>query len=463
MWRLSPTPVGEALALRGEMVDVQTETRWTALMEDLRRRLRNGQYQHWFAQLAPVEVTPQRVVLLVPNQFYRDWIATRYEGELKAASQAATGGEPVVELRIAPQRASAPSSAETDPVAAPRLNAEYTFENFVVGPSNRLAHAASLAVAEAPGVAYNPLFMHGPVGLGKTHLLQAICHALLAAYPSLRIVYLSSESFVNEFISALQHAALEGFRDRYRTADVLVLDDVQFFTRAEQTQEEFFHTFNTLYDGQKQVIVSSDRPPGEMQGLEERLISRFKWGLVARIDPPTLETRTAILRAKANIRGAQLPDDVVHYIATHIVTNIRELEGATIKVIGYAGLTNRPIDLALTAEALQDSLAAAGPVRIEDIQRAVVRRFGVRLSDLQSKRRTKSIAYPRQVCMYLARQLTGHSLEEIGGYFGGRDHTTVLYAAEKIQKQRETDPDVDRTLQDIEVNLKGRSNSTPVA
>jgi len=436
----------------GPTVDGEAEVRWTLLVAELRTRLRDGQYQHWFRHLVPLEVNAERVRLQVPNRFYEEWIEARYLETLRAAANAATGGEPAVELRVAPRPSQSVEVAD-EPLLMPALNADYTFGNFVVGPSNRLAHAASLAVAEAPGVAYNPLFMHGSVGLGKTHLLQAICHALRRAYPNLRIVFLSTETFVNEFIAALQRAALDAFRSRYRTVDVLMLDDVQFLTRAEQTQQEFFHTFNALYDAQKQVVLSSDRPPSELEGLQERLISRFKWGLVARIDPPTLETRTAILRAKATMRGIQLPDDVVDYVATHVATNIRELEGAAIKVIGYAGLTKRPIDAALAAEALQDSLPLPNPIRIEDIQRAIMRRFAVRLSDLQSKRRTKSIVYPRQVCMYLARQLTTHSLAEIGGYFGGRDHTTVLYAADKIRQERTTDPQVDQMLQEVEMAL----------
>ena len=440
-------------------MDGQAEAHWNALLAELRKRLRDGQYRHWFRHLVPEEVGPERLRLQVPNQFYQEWIQERYMPVLRAAAAAVLRAEPEIELRVAP-RPSARTGGEAAPLPPPALNAKYTFENFVVGPSNRLAHAASLAVAEAPGVAYNPLFMHGPVGLGKTHLLQAICHAVHRAYPNLRVAFLSAETFVNEFIGALQKAALDRFRNRYRTADVLVLDDVQFLTRAEQTQQEFFHTFNTLYDAQKQLVVSSDHAPGELEGLQERLISRFKWGLVVRIDPPTLETRTAILRAKAKIRGVQLPDDVVDYIATRVATNIRELEGAAVKVIAYAGLTGRPIDAQLAAEALQESLAHQSPIRIEDIQRAVMRRFGVRLADLQSKRRTKSIVLPRQVCMYLARKLTSHSLEEIGGYFGGRDHTTVLYAIEKIRQQRESDPETDRAIKDVESDLQEQAGTT---
>ena len=451
--------VSQTAEAGASLLDAEGEARWSALVAELRKRLRDGQYQHWFSQLVPLAVTPERVTLQVPNHFYKEWIETRYAEALHEAAGTATGAAPALELRIAAPAAMA-SDEEGHDLPGPALNAEYTFDHFVVGPSNRLAHAASLAVAEAPGVAYNPLFMHGSVGLGKTHLLQAICHALRGTYPSLRILFLSSEQFVNEFVSALQHAALEQFRARHRSVDILILDDVQFFTRGEQTQEEFFHTFNTLYDSQKQIVVSSDRPPSEMEGLQERLISRFKWGLVARIDAPTLETRSAIIRTKSQMRGTPLPDDVVEYIAQHIATNIRELEGAVIKVVGYAGLTNRPLDLEVAAEALRDSIQTRPPIRIEDIQRAITRRFGVRLSDLQSKRRTRSIAYPRQVCMYLARELTGHSLEEIGGYFGGRDHTTVLYAADKIRQERADNADVERLLQEVEGELR---NGRPTA
>ena len=342
------------------------------------------------------------------------------------------------------------------------FNPAYSFENFITGPGNRLAHAAAVAVADNPGTSYNPLFIHGSVGLGKTHLLQAICQGILAKRPDCRICYLSCDSFINHFIASVEHGVVHNFRFRYRHVDVLVIDDIHFLAERERTQDEFFHTFNTLYQGQKQIVLSSDCPPAEIPDLEERLVSRFNWGLVARIDPPTYETRVAIVRRKARLRlqgqpglpgqpGAELPEDVCCYIAARVESNIREIEGALTKVIMTAQVQGSPVTLEVARAALggPDEQAANKEISIQQIMDAVVDRYTVRMADLQSKKRTHSIAFPRQICMYIARKLTRHSLEEIGGYFGGRDHTTVLHACRAVTLACEKDPQLDATLRKL--------------
>jgi chromosomal replication initiator protein len=317
-----------------------------------------------------------------------------------------------------------------------RLNPQYTFENFITGPCNRMAHAAALAVGDLPGRAYNPLFIHSSVGLGKSHLIQALCHKILQTRPDVAMMYVSCEDFVNRFIAAIERGQIEEFRYKFRYLDVLVIDDIHFLADKERTQEEFFHTFNTLYQAQKQVVLSSDSPPQEIPRLEERLVSRFKWGLVVRIDRPSFETRVAIVQTKARLRGRELPEDVVQYIATAVDTNNRELEGAVIRVLGHASLGNRTIDIDLVKEALRDLVRPPQrPITIQAIADAVLRRYNARLSDLQSKRRAQSVVMPRQICMYLAKRLTNQSLQEIGAFFGGRDHTTVLHSLRKIENE----------------------------
>jgi len=309
-----------------------------------------------------------------------------------------------------------------------------------------LAHAAAIAIAEAPGKSYNPLFIHSSVGMGKTHLLQACSHQIKAANPHLNILYLSCENFVNEFIAAVERGELESFRYSYRHVDVLAIDDIHFLANKERTQEEFFHTFNTLYHSQKQIVLSSDSPPREIPSLEERLVTRFKWGLVAKIEPPELETRIVIVYMKAKLLNRKIPQDVVEYIASNVTTNIRELEGAVVRVLGISALTNRPLDLKLVRETLKEARVPRPRVGITDIQAAVAEYFNLKVADLQGKRRLRSIAFPRQICMYLAKELTSLSLVEIGGYFGGRDHTTVLYAIDKIKKSIERDPSLVETI-----------------
>jgi len=335
-----------------------------------------------------------------------------------------------------------------------RLHPDYTFESFVVGPCNRLAHASCIAVSQNPGTIYNPLFLYGNVGLGKTHLLHAVCHDARKQRQDVSIQFLSCEEFVNGFISAIEKGNLNDFQNQYRTVDVLIIDDVQFLREREQSQEEFFHTFNALYNNRRQIVLTADSAPQDLAALEERLISRFKWGLVARLDAPSYETRIAIIKKKAHLRGLDLPEGVAELIAEHVKTNIRELEGALTIIYATAQTAGVPITVNLARQALgvQD-VTSSKNVSISDIIRAVSDHFDVRITDIQSKKRSQSIALPRQVCMYLARSLTRHSLEEIGGHMGGRDHSTVVHACTKIEQMYKTEPDfrdnVDRLTNSI--------------
>jgi chromosomal replication initiator protein len=338
------------------------------------------------------------------------------------------------------------------------LNPDYGFEHFVVGPGSRLAHAAALSVGRDPGRTYNPFFVHGDVGLGKTHLLQAICLSIRQTRPGAVIYYTSCEGFMTQFMDAVAVGAMSRFRYKFRHVDVLVIDDIHFLAKRDRTQEEFFHTFNSLYQSHKQIVLSSDAPPEEIPDLEDRLVSRFKWGLVAELSPPCYETRVEILKAKARLRGLDLPDDAACYVAAKIDTNIRELEGAIVKLQMISSVEKIPITEALARAALGDEVAKGEPrVQIQTIITAVTDFFGVKVTDLQSKRRQRSIALPRQVCMYLARRNTRFSLEEIGGYFGGRDHTTVMHAVRTVEGRRDTDPEfavVVRSLEDkLRVNI----------
>jgi chromosomal replication initiator protein len=343
---------------------------------------------------------------------------------------------------------SAPKSART--TQSPKLHPDYTFENFVVGPSNRLAHASCIAVSQSPGNTYNPLFVYGSSGLGKTHLLHATCFETQTACRDATIQFLSCEDFVNRFIRAIEEGDLAGFQKQFRTVDAIVIDDVQFLREREHSQEEFFHTFNALYNNGKQIILSADSAPGKIPSLEERLISRFNWGLVARIDPPSYETRVAIVQKKAHLRGLDISDEIAGYIARKVHANIRELEGALTTIYAVATTTGQPIDMELARIALDGQMeATARHISITDIIEVVTGYFDVRLADLQSKRRSQSITEPRQICMYLARNLTKHSLEEIGGHLGGRDHTTVMHACNKISQAKDADSKMNALLHEL--------------
>ncbi len=431
---------------------------WQRIIQDV---VANGGniIRPWFPQLEPISLAHGLLEIQTPGPKERAYCQAHAAVLFTEAAQKATGRLVGVCFLTHAQEAEAadvPAVAQTQAGAglasadAPlELNNDYIFDSFVSGPCNRLAHAACCAICDTPGKTYNPLFLHGPSGLGKTHLLQAACHRILHDQPDARVQFLTCETFVNHFIEAVQQGKLHDFRYRYRHVDVLVVDDIQFLCDHEQSQEEFFHTFNTLYQTQKQIILSSDRGPQETQ-LEERLISRFNWGLVARIDRPCYETRVAILRTKARLRGIELPEDVVCFIAGTIDSNTRELEGTVAKVAMLAQVTDRPVDLAMAEEAIgSEPRSSRREITIDDILNVVTKRFSVRLIDLQSKKRTRSIALPRQICMYLARSLTRHSLEEIGGYFGGRDHTTVIHANKTVKNMRESDPLFQATLEKL--------------
>lgn len=443
-------------------MNIQTDTVWPDVLTYVKQH-HAAVSRTWFSQLqpGPLEQGRFKIIAADPQQvIYLNRHCTRPFVE---AVQSATGrlitvdfssgngcaGEPF----ISPDADSDAPSFERDSGLL-RLLPDCTFESFVAGPCNRFAHAAALAVSDAPGASYNPLFLYGNCGLGKTHLLQAICHRILERAPATRIMYVSCETFVNQFIEAVERNALNSFRNLYRRVDVLVIDDMQFIAGKDRTQEEFFHTFNTLHQVNKQIVLSADSPPQQIQGLEERLVSRFNWGLLTRIDTPCLETRCAIIRRKMRLRGMELPEDVVMHIAERAASNTRELEGALNRVHGLAALERREIDLPLAREALgSEPLAPSRQVKIQDIMNIVTSRFDVKLSDLQGRKRSRSIALPRQVCMFLARQFTRHSLEEIGGFFGGRDHTTVLHANKLVAGKRRNEPSFRSRIEEIETAL----------
>ena len=417
----------------------------------------------WFVDLDPIAMEHGLLEIQAPGLTEKDYLQKHATGLFIDAAQTATGhlvsvcflAEADRAARPAPSQAASPVavSAEGDDEAP--LNDDYTFANFVAGPCNRLAHAACQAVCESPGISYNPLFIHGDVGLGKTHLLHAVCHELKRRRPEGRYCMLSCETFVNHFIQAVETGQLSQFRYRYRHVDVLIIDDVQFLSDREQTQEEFHHTFNVLYQARKQIILSCDRGPAQIPHLEQRLVSRFSWGMVAPVDPPGYETRVAIVRKKSRVRGFELPDDVVRFVAGSIDSNPRVLEGAMTRVVMQARAQDRPIDLSVAEEALGSvEPQVRREITIDQIMDVVTGRFNVRVADLQSKKRTRSIAFPRQLCMYLARQLTRHSLEEVGGYFGGRDHTTVLHANRTIEALRKRDAEVNALLIQLFKQLK---------
>ncbi len=385
-----------------------------------------------------------------PHPVHRD-AATANDGRPADTPPPGSPGAPAAAPIPLPRPASSLSDFANDQIV---ISPDYSFDTFITGPNNQLAYAAAVAVANAPGTAYNPLFIHGGVGLGKTHLLQAICQQIMNHRPGTQILYVSCDAFMNQFIECVQSGQMHDFRNRYRHVDVLVIDDIHFLGHGarERSQEEFFHTFNELYQSQRQIVLSSDAPPGEIPNLEERLISRFGWGLVAQVSKPHYETRVAILKAKAKLRGIEVPDDVINYIATKVDSNARELEGAFTTVHGHAALSGKTLDLKLAQLALGETVGESRSSQgiLQQIIDAVTAFYGVKLSDLQSRRRHKSVTEPRQVCMWLARKRTRFSLEEIGGYFGGRDHTTVMHSIRTVDDRMTTDPSFAREVEQIE-------------
>jgi chromosomal replication initiator protein len=438
---------------------------WRAALGELQVSLSPANFETWLRDTHLVDVDDQRFRIAVPNGFAKDWLETRYRslisqtlarvvgysvqvefvvtGAGEAQAQAATvAAQPV---RVEPVRVGAPDGAAA---GATYLNARYTFSNFIVGSANRLAHAASLSVAERPGHAYNPLFLYGGVGLGKTHLMHAIGNAVVAKFPRKRVAYATSEKFTNEFITSIQQGKIDDFRNRYRRIDLLLIDDIQFIADKERTQEEFFHTFNAIHEDGKQIVLSSDRPPKAILTLEERLRSRFEWGLIADLTAPDLETRIAILRAKAEEQGTPITSDVIEFIARKVVSNIRELEGALNRIVAYASMGAMPISIELAQAVLSNVLynPKKRQVTPERIAKAVSEYYGVGMDALQGQKREKSIVVPRQIAMYLMREETDVSLLRIGAEFGGRDHSTVLHACDKINREMQVNDEMRREV-----------------
>ena len=458
-------PPKESCARVEHAVEPTAESLWSELSRRLRETLNDTTYTTWFSEAGPGELRRDTFVVVVPNDFTREWVEGHFLGLMKATVSESLGRDVRVQLVVSEQppaivtpSAEGDPSPQPDPAPQPGANPKYTFDNFVIGSSNRFAHAAALAVAEAPAQAYNPLFIYGGTGLGKTHLLQAIGAYVSEHTRRLTTRYVTSETFMNDFINSLRDKRIEGFKQRYRTYDVLLVDDIQFFEGKERIQEEFFHTFNSLYEGGAQIVISSDRPPREIATLEERLRSRFEWGLLTDIQAPDLETRIAILRKKVNTeRIAVTEPEVLTFIAGRVSSNIRELEGALTRVVAFSSLTDRPMTVDLAEHVLKDVYPqgeAAPEVTIPRIQEAVSQRFGVTLDELVSPRRSQAVAYPRQVAMYLSRELTDASLPMIGKQFGGRDHTTVIHAKDKISRLIREDRSVYNLVQELTARIK---------
>jgi chromosomal replication initiator protein len=402
----------------------------------------------WFDALTVLRFDGGSIGIGCPDESNVRFLEDNCRSSFTRAAQQITGHLVTVEFLVGGADKWVPGLQVSRP--GPALHPDYTFDNFVVGPSNRLAHASCVAVSQSLGETYNPLFLYGSAGLGKTHLLHAVCHSVRQRDDTAIIQLLSCEDFVNRFIHAIEQGNISSFHSQFRTVDTLVIDDVQFLREREQSQEEFFHTFNALYNNGKQIILSADSPPNEIPSLEARLISRFNWGLVARIDPPSYETRIAIVQKKAHLRGLQIDDEIAEYIARQVQANIRELEGALTTIYALATTLHEPATLELAQTALEGQIKlATRHISIIDIIEVVTQHFDVRLTDLQSKRRSQSITLPRQICMYLARNLTKHSLEEIGGHLGGRDHTTVMHACSKIAESQESDPKMQALLNEL--------------
>jgi len=444
-------------------LELTAETLWNEVAARLRGALNENTFQTWFADAEGRELSDDTFVISVPNDFTREWIEGHFHGLIRAAVRDTTGQKR--RIHIAVQEPGAIQAAEvverptrgSTAAESSGMNPKYSFDLFVIGSSNRFAHAAALAVAEAPAQAYNPLFIYGGTGLGKTHLLQAIGHYVLEHSGDLSVRYVTSETFMNDFINSLRDKRIEGFKHRYRTYDLLLIDDVQFFENKERIQEEFFHTFNSLYEAGRQIVMSSDRAPREISTLEERLRSRFEWGLITDIQPPDLETRIAILRKKVKVDGTHIPDpQVLTFIASRISTNIRELEGALTRVVAFSSLTGRPLTSELAQDVLKDVFPQgdSAQVSINRIQELVSERFGLSLTELCSDRRSQNIVYPRQVAMYLSRELTDSSLPKIGKEFGGRDHTTVIHATSKIARLIREDRSVWNLVQELTARIK---------
>ncbi len=439
---------------------------WDSILERVSTLVNSQSFQTWFKPTRLVSYEGGRIVIEGPNPFFIDWLAEHHLDKIEYAASETLGEEVTVEFvsQESPRRVTAAdrsvqrSVIVTDPVTLPNkvhLNARYTFDEFVVGSSNRLAHAAALAVSEKPARVYNPLFIYGGVGLGKTHLIQAIGHFVLKEHPALRISYVSAESFMNELIHAIRKGVTLEFKERYRNIDILMIDDIQFLAGKESTQEEFFFTFNALHDSNKQIVVTSDRPPKEIPTLQERLTSRFEWGLITDIQPPDLETRIAILRKKVENEHIPIPDDVISLIAENVKSNIRELEGSLIRILACSSLACQEINVEMASSVLRDIIKGSPRKKIDarTIQRTVAQHFDIPVDSLKAKTRVSRVVRARQVAIFLCRDLTDLSLVQIGKQFGGRDHSTILHACKKIDRETDSDPSLKRKLQTIRSEL----------
>jgi len=442
----------------------QNHAIWDDILDYVQEEIPDVEFRTWFQQVRPLGVENGSYMIGVPHSFARDWLKSHYAPVLETALRDLGAPSPRVAFQVVPFQQteqqdmfqSAPTLGDGHKQARTKvaLNPKYVFTNFVVGPNNNLAHAAAMAVAEAPGRAYNPLFLYGEAGLGKTHLMHAVGHAVAGRYSELQVEYVTTEAFTNELITAIREDRMTSFRDRYRSIDLLLVDDIQFIAGKERTQEEFFHTFNALYESGKQIIVSSDRPPKDIPTLENRLRSRFEWGLITDIQAPELETRIAILTMNAEYRGVKVPDEVVDYIARHATSNIRELEGALVRVIVFASMNNVGMSRQVAAEALSDVFAASDVTpTMSDVLRVTAKYFALEPEDLTSKGRRQELVGPRQIAMYLIRDLTSHSFPEIGEFFGGRDHSTVHYAVKKIHARLDADSSLSKDVSDIRASL----------
>ncbi|HHW71409.1 MAG TPA: chromosomal replication initiator protein DnaA [Clostridiales bacterium] len=440
-------------------MDTKLNELWQESLKLIKAELTDVSFNTWIKTIEPVTIKENTIILCVPNDFTKGILESRYTNLVANAIKKVSSKDYSIKFIMESEidRYIDKTKKESEQYdSSPMLNPKYTFDTFVIGNSNRFAHAASLAVAEAPAQAYNPLFIYGGVGLGKTHLMHAIGHYILSQNSNTKVLYVTSEKFTNELINSIRDDKNEEFRNRYRNIDVLLIDDIQFIAGKERTQEEFFHTFNALHEANKQIIISSDRTPKEIPTLEDRLRSRFEWGLIADIQPPDLETRVAILKKKAEIEGIEIDNDVLLFIANRIESNIRELEGALIRIMAYSSLTNNKLNVAVAEEALKDIIAdnKPKPITSELIQEVVAEHFDLKIEDFKSKKRSRPIAYPRQIAMYLCRELTDLSLPKIGDEFGGRDHTTVIHAYDKISQEIEEDPQVKKTIERLYKKIK---------
>jgi chromosomal replication initiator protein len=445
---------------------------WQETLNIIKEKISNPSFRTWFSDTNPVKLINDKLIIKVPNDFIKDWLDSRYIKLIEEIIFKLSNNKWKIKL-LTPEELEGflknikinnnnyskkiNKKLNQEEKIYNGLNIKYTFDTFVIGNSNRFAHAASLAVSKAPAKAYNPLFIYGDVGLGKTHLMQAIGHYILNKTPNYKVVYVSSETFTNELINAIKDDTTIKFRNKYRNIDILLVDDIQFLAGKERTQEEFFHTFNALHEANKQLVISSDRPPKEIPTLEERLRSRFEWGLITDIQKPDFETRIAILRKKAGIDNLEIPNEVVIYIANKIQSNIRELEGALIKVIAYSSLVDKEIDTELAQEALKDLVVKnkkSRVINIDTIKKVVSNYYNIKLHEMNSKKRTQNIAFPRQIAMYIARELTSSSLPQIGDDFGGRDHTTVIHACNKIKEKYDNEEIFQKTIDNIIDKIK---------